>query len=363
MSDKYVKHEEILETSWTCPSCAAKNRGRDMKCPTCGAPKDESSDYALESDASVVTDADQVADAAAGEHWICAFCEKENRGRRKICAFCNADQTTRARKAKGEAPPPPPQKSRLLLGCGIAVAAVVGLVVLLIVIGYMSQYSGRVKEMRWEQRLHLQTKTLMHKEAWEDAVPSDAFEQRCSRRQRGTKQVVDRYRSVTKTRSVRYQSGSREECEQVTKDLGNGYAKRQTVCHQVPEYDYRDETYTDQEPVYRDEPVYADWCLYDVHEWPITKTVSRAGNGTEGLAWPDPAELGDASCAPCDPRPAAKTCCAREGRYTVVFSNAEDSEKPDVTWETPSVDAYRALKVGDERTLDVDDGKVTEIVE
>src|SRR5690606_3939137 len=109
-----------LETRWKCPSCDADNRGRDMSCHKCGAPKDESSQYIVDDTASAVSDDALIDDARAGAHWVCAYCEKQNRGRKDICRFCGVDQATGQKPA---APPPLPKtqkkKPSLMLGCGI----------------------------------------------------------------------------------------------------------------------------------------------------------------------------------------------------------------------------------------------------
>lgn len=368
MSDEYIKNEKIIETRWHCPSCGADNLGRDMKCTACSAPKDESSQYVVDESAAEVRDQALLEDARAGAHWVCAYCEKQNRGRKDICGFCGVDQATGKRPPKPEAPPPlptPKKKPNLLLGCGILLGAVVGVLALLIWIGLMGRIDAKVVALKWEQQAHLHERTLMNKDGWQDEVPSDAFDSSCERKQRTTRQVVDRYRTVNRTRSVKYQSGTREECREVTKDLGNGFASQQTVCKNVPVYDYRDEHYTEQEPVYRTEPVYDQYCRYKRFEWPTIRTVSRTGEGHGGYSWPPTSELGEASCVDCALKEAhdgLKRCCSQQGIYTVVFQRSKQSKDPEenkpLDYVAESLADYETFKIGDEHVIEIDNGTV-----
>lgn len=362
MSDEYVKNEEIIETRWDCPSCKATNRGRDMKCPTCGAPKDEDAEYEVDASAAAIADAAQIADADAGAHWVCAFCEKENRGRKQTCQFCGADQTKRdRRRMKAAGPAAPAKKSNVMLGCGIALLVGVVIVGFLAWLGMPRRIDAKVTHLEWTQAVNLHARSKVPKENWSDAVQQGAFEKSCERRQRTTREVVDRYRTVSKTRRVKYQSGSREECRTETENLSNGYAKRREVCRQVPEYDYRNENYTEQEPVYRTEPVYDEWCRYDVWEWPISKTVKRTGTAATELAWPDPSELGAGSPESCDTAragPTAQECWSREAKYAVSFENPEKPEERPV-YRPATGEEFAKFAVGQEHALEIDDGKVT----
>jgi hypothetical protein len=364
MSDEYVKRSEILETRWKCPSCGADNRGRDMICASCSAPKDEAAGYELDAAATAVTDAAQVADAKAGEHWVCAYCEKENRGRSRICAFCNADQTKRERKAAPAAAATPAKPGNRLLGCGLVLAGAAAFVLFLVWLGSPREVDARITALQWTQTLELRRKTVVHKEAWHDEVPGAAFEKTCADKYRRDREVVDHYRTVSKTRRVKYESGSHEDCRTVTKNLGNGYAERQEVCTTVPEYDYRTESYTEEEPVYRTEKVFEPYCRFDVFEWPAVKTAARTGAGTTGLVWPLPEELDAPGCLPCTPagdHPSEAECCARVGAWVATFEDPaeKDPAKQRLAYNAASAEEFATFSLGQTRKLRIDDdGKV-----
>lgn len=363
MSDEYVKSEQILETRWRCPSCGQDNRGRDMTCPGCGAPKDEASAYTLDEQAAVVDDEKLVEEARAGAHWVCAYCEKQNRGRKDVCRFCGADQTLKP----GEAPPPLPPAKRppsLLLGCGVLLLLGVGFLGFLYWLGSPEKVEVKVAALKWEQALHLHERTLAHGDGWQDQVPGDAFDSKCERQQRTTREVIDHYRTVSRTRQVRYQSGTREDCWEETENLANGYASRKTVCRQEPVYDYRDEHYTEEEPVYRTEPVYDQYCRYKIYEWPIVKDARRQGEGHGGYQWPETSELGQASCTPCAQKDAmTKRCCSQTALYTVAFERVKPSDDPakqkPVEYVASSVEDYETFKPGDAHVLEIDGDQVT----
>jgi hypothetical protein len=192
-------------------------------------------------------------------------------------------------------------------------------VIAAIVIGEIPEkmVPGTVESAVWERTMWVETRSLQPGEGWE--LPDSAVDVVRSERQRGERQQLDGYRTVT--RYVPYkvavmqgyrneertvhdleQSGTRTEvCG--TRDRGNGYfedvecerpvytstERRETV--RVPAYAdvTRIDTITERQPVYRTVPAMATWYTYRVPTWAITDTLHLAGTGLNEPVWPDTA--------------------------------------------------------------------------
>jgi len=85
----------IREGRWDCPSCGSKAvYGRHVDCPGCGKPRTAGTRFYLTDDAPVVTDAAQLAEAAAGADWICGHCGASTRATQAECGGCGAARGT-----------------------------------------------------------------------------------------------------------------------------------------------------------------------------------------------------------------------------------------------------------------------------
>lgn len=62
-------------------------------------------------------------------------------------------------------------------------------------------------------------------------------------------------------------------------DMGNGYFEEETISTPVYETYYETEEY--QEPIYRDEPVYAMKYYYDIDRYVYERSVNTSGNDKE----------------------------------------------------------------------------------
>jgi hypothetical protein len=86
----------------------------------------------------------------------------------------------------------------------------------------------------------------------------------------------------TKQVSEQVQSGTQNySCG--TTDLGNGYFQDRTCTR--PVYQTRTRTETYQEPIYRREPVYDTWLIWEVDRWVPARTLTSRGTTPE-RAWP-----------------------------------------------------------------------------
>ena len=134
----------------------------------------------------------------------------------------------------------------------------------------------------WERKIAVEDFAPRQSGAWQGSVPSDAYNERETRKVHHYNKVQTGTRVVEHQRSRRVQSGSRRECS--TENRENGVIKR--TCHSVPEY--RTEYYTDSDtvPVYRDDPIYKTWIDYTVNRWEFSRWITASGNNHDAH-WPE----------------------------------------------------------------------------
>ena len=81
------------------------------------------------------------------------------------------------------------------------------------------------------------------------------------------------------TREVARERLSHYEYSTTLIDMGNGYFEEETISTPVYETYYETEEY--QEPIYRDEPVYAMKYYYDIDRYVYERSVNTSGNDKE----------------------------------------------------------------------------------
>lgn len=311
-----ARRTRIIEGTWNCTSCDTKSiRARHKRCPQCNNPreltgKESEFDFGGVDAASGkslregVTDASALALAKAGEDWFCAFCGAATRGDTTRCKHCGAERTDDAKAAPRQAfdaPPPPPRptkrKAPVLLALGALFLCCLGSSVFGLWANKTHELPGEVTGTAWKRTVVQERFTRVTKQGWHNElravtarmpvngtgeVAGVAAIRDCVSIQRGTRRVPDGTERVCRTKSRKVACGSEEKCRR--KDMGNGFMEE--VCEDVTKYCR--ESYEDcqNETRYRREPVYADQCTYDTHEWkPLTR---REASGTdEAPRWPE----------------------------------------------------------------------------
>ncbi len=334
----------IREGKWDCPQCGFKgNRGSEQKCRGCSKVRGNEVQFYVDDDAAEVADEAQLAKAAAGADWICQFCDAINPATGKQCRSCGAERTEKKRAQKEilDQPPPaaPPKKSRtgLFVGLGALLAAVVG--------GWLvcspSEKVLQLAEVSWERTVEVEAYGTVREEAWKDELPTGARVQSTTSKVHHTNKVQTGTKTVSKTVEEKVQTGTRT-VKVGKKDLGNGYFE--DITKQEPVYEKRSRTVTEQEPVYREDPVYKDWCTYDIDKWHKAR-VERAGAKDGSPRWPDTRLAGDKE---------------REGAKTEVYRAVfKDPKGKTYEWKKAPLDAWQKLKVGEGYKVVVKLGDVT----
>ncbi|MBI5544013.1 MAG: hypothetical protein HY901_09010 [Deltaproteobacteria bacterium] len=331
----------IREGKWDCPQCGLKgNRGSEQKCRQCNKVRGDEVRFYLEDEAAEVLDEAQLAKAQAGADWVCQFCEAINPAGGKQCRSCGAERTEKQREVKEildqpvSPPLPPPKKKGLGRPAGI-----VGMLALLLggggwLLCAPSERAMSLARVSWERTIEVERYDTVVKEAWRDEVPGGGRVQSATQKVHHVNKVQTGTRAVSKQVEEKVQTGTRT-VKVGKKDLGNGYFE--DITKEEPVYERRTRTVTEDEPVYRDDPVYKDWCKYEIEEWHRDRT-ERASAADATPHWPQTRLSGGKE---------------REGKrseaYLAVFKDEKGKE-----WEwKPPFDSWKGLAVGQTYKLDV----------
>lgn len=313
--------EKTYQMLWDCTYCGQKKLlGLSHRfCPGCGAPQNAALRY-YPSDAEKVAVEDH---RYAGADLKCPACNHYNSRLANNCVNCGgpmaggkeaatreAQSVAQGMAFQGGAPqsaqaasfgqgmppgraPAPAKSSSLGLVIGIIVAVVVGMG-LIGVFCWKRDAAFEVTGQSWERTIDVEVYGPVRKKAWCEDVPVGAKITDRSKEKRSTKKVPDG-----------------QDCRMVRKDMGDGTYKEKEEC----------------KPKYREEPVYADRCEYEVIEWVRKRQLTARGASTsETPVWPDAGGLRKGSCVGCEREgPRAET-------YTVHFKDAKGGEARECTF-------------------------------
>ena len=147
----------------------------------------------------------------------------------------------------------------------IALVAFISLLIFIFVPRYKEIV---VTDVGWKYNIAIEKYKQVEHSDW--YLPPDAELLYTSREIRSYVEVLDHYETVTKTRQV--QDGY--DVTYTYSDNGDGTFTEHE--HRTPRY--RTETYTEQEPVYTDEPVYDTKYYYKVWEWVHERDVTTTAS-------------------------------------------------------------------------------------
>jgi hypothetical protein len=324
----------IREGKWDCPQCGFKgNRGSEQKCRGCNKVRADEVKFYLEDDAAEVTDEKLLAKAQAGADWICQFCEAINPADGKKCKSCGAERTEKKREVKdildqpaAPAAPPPKKKSSTGLIVGLVGALALVATCGVCVFG-SSEKQTKLDKVSWERTVEVEKFGTVTEEGWKDELPSGARVQSTTSKVHHSNHIQTGTRQVSKQVDEKVQTGTRT-VKAGKRDLGNGMFE--DITREEPVYEHRSKTVTTDEPVYRDDPVYKDWCRYEIEKWHKDR-VERAAGDDLAPSWPA-AKLADKE---------------REGKkaetYLAVF---KDDKGKTYDWKKAPFDQWKGLEVG-----------------
>lgn len=359
----------IREGRWLCPSCGAECLGRHENCngtdgqSGCGSSRPPHVRFYLPENSPIVTDPNQLADAASGLDWNCDHCDGANKNsyqsHRVInCVHCGngRDEFDPDYKVEATAAPVRPdtavrteasretvrrsttqrQSPRSRKALAFPFLAVVAVLAAAFTVWFAffqtKTVEAEVAGFSWARSIPVEEMKTLREEGW--SVPTDGRVRDRETRFKENVSVLVGYDERTRTVSDRVQTGT-ESYSCGTRDLGNGYFQDQTCQRPIYSTVSREETY--EVPVYQQQPVYATWYTYNIDRWRTVHNL-REGAANKSPKWP------------ANPHRGPKL---REGgrseTYTVRLNAGEagqfDRNLPELRW--------KALDVGDDVVLHI----------
>jgi hypothetical protein len=278
-----VEKQGVYEMVWDCQFCGTNGipAKTHQFCPNCGAPQNTDT-RRFPSDSEKKAVADYV---YKGASLICPACHAVNDGDAKFCRQCGSPLENAARAervadqvktagaqfaadaernvqqeeldsdlaragvaASGRSGPP-----WLLIGGLVVIAAVI--IGIIAALTWRRDVQAQVTELNWERVVAVEEYTRVAGGTWCDSMPRDAYGVQTSRRQRSTERIADG-----------------QECSIRRIDNGDGTFREQEEC----------------QTVYREEPVYDDYCTFTVNRWAHARDVTAGGVlGERDPAWPE----------------------------------------------------------------------------
>ncbi|WP_156041314.1 hypothetical protein [Chondromyces apiculatus] len=324
--------EKTYEMFWDCKYCGQKKLlGLTHRfCANCGAPQDATARY-FPSDAEKVAVQDH---QYVGADLRCPACSAWNSRNVNCCTQCGgpmaagkvaqvrADQVRAqgqqfgtenlqdAQRAHAQgfmpahgAPPKPQTSSALKIILALLVVLGVGALGLVCTCIFWTKPAAfQVSGHSWERTVEIESFGPARKSDWCSDMPAGARELSRRKDQRSSKKVADG-----------------EDCQTRRKDQGDGTFKETREC----------------KPRYREEPVYAERCEYEINVW-STKGMAKASGSSlnEAPAWPRVDLKRPGTCVGCD----------REGKrtekYEVKLVDIKTSKEQRCAFDQPKWSSY-----------------------
>lgn len=255
-----MAEEEIYyEMLWDCAQCHTTGLLGDSHrhCPTCGAAQDPARRYFPKPGEEIEAKNHQF----VGADWHCAYCSSPNSAAAAHCTNCGAGQDGTKPVAliadTAVSPPPTPQPAPVApkshgLRWGLALLALV-LLALGVLFSTTRDTTATVSQRSWVRDIQIERMASVSDAAWCDGVPADAYAVTRTREERSTRRIEDG-----------------QDCHDERLDKGDGTFVKKHVCS----------------PRYRQEPVYADRCHFQVNRWRSYRTVKAGPDNSAMPVWP-----------------------------------------------------------------------------
>lgn len=312
--------EQTFQMLWDCKYCGQrKNLGLTHRfCGSCGAPQDAAARYFPPEGEEVAVN-DHV---FVGADVHCAGCNHWNSRAAKCCTNCGAPIGGQAAPLRPEmasaqqamampAHPMPAQTSPKKPNKALAIF-LVALVMLLtgaiglfcVAVFWTREGVVEVTGHSWSRTIEVEKLATVRDSAWCDSLPTGARTYSRHDETRSTEKIPDG-----------------ETCTTRKKDQGDGTFKQIKECT----------------PKYKEKPIKAPKCDYEIERWISGRTIEAHGNSlTETPTWPT-GNIRSGACIGCE----------REGKrtekYTVAF--VEPKTKKALSCDVP-IDRWSQLKAG-----------------
>ncbi len=290
--------DKIVMGYWDCPSCGSTGiPGTTYDCPNCGRQRGKETKFYMKSGEVKYVPGHKV----VGADWYCEYCGALNSAGRTSCENCgapkaeskddyfslkepkpkpvvNTGQSAQTNKAENQSFSD--KKRHLPLWIWIAAGIALTIIISNLISSYVNkprEYTFDVQEMAWENTIDIDEYKTFRESDW--YLPNGARLAYTATEIRSYESVLDHYESVTKSRQV--ESGGHYE----TSYSDNGDGTFTEHENYVP--DYTTEYYTEDEPVYRQEPIYDTRYYFDIDRWEYERSETTSGKDKNPY-WPEP---------------------------------------------------------------------------
>ncbi len=290
-----IAHHRFVGADKVCPGCSTPTSAASQFCAGCGAP--------LERDAKdAAARSDQVAQGPIGFLGESVQQAKdEMRARRQAVVDQAAGRT------------PEKRKSNTGLKVGLIVGGIVAVLATLVFVLFFWKKEAfvEVDGHSWKRTIAVERYDDVTESAWCDSVPRTAKIKNRSKAVKSHKQVKDG-----------------ETCTKRRKDNRDGTFKEVKEC----------------KPKFRDEPVYADKCTFEVTKWHQVRVEEASGRDREP-AWPTVELRKKGACKGCE-RTGDKNAVYTLHLVDKVGNETYDCNFEESTWKSTEPGAKFRAEVG-----------------
>lgn len=266
---EYVDKKDINKSpNWICTYCNSQNKASDDTCNQCGASRTESTENYFTAKREPETPTQDKSDPIPPDTHKPP--EPLPRSEPDLTEHKEEPESflskIRSKLANSKI------ETQLIKKIGISLAISITILAALFWLFTPVERTAEITGFEWYRNITIEENREFQESDW--YLPSGA-ELRYTRTEiRSYKQVFDHYKTVTKQVPRERITGYRDVVTGY-RDLGNGQFEEITSQEPIRETYY--ETVTEQEPVYRDEPVYDTKYYYNIWRWVDARNVKTSG--------------------------------------------------------------------------------------
>jgi hypothetical protein len=315
---------EVVLNRWRCQHCGTDEiPGTQSQCPTCRAARGLGAQVRVDPGSRLEGPRGL---ALARSSWLyCAYCDvqvppvNEQGQPNQQCPECGGPLSEATREAasqtiseaeagtyraeqaqaRGGAPAPsrtrtPPRRKIWVVVALVALALFTGLYFLFF---HRWKKELTVADRQWQRTIEVERFGPVAEQAWQDEVPSGAYQRSCQRKVHHHDKVPD----GTETYTAREAAG--RECASYEYKTQGGASVKQCA-----RWETRYRTVTRTRTRYRNVPIYGQHCRYMIDKWHRDRELVTRGRGKDPPVWPGTDALG-----------ARERAGRRQERYTLVL--------------------------------------------
>ena len=276
---EYLSDHKVDGADWYCDYCGALNKASLMVCENCASPREESKQdyFSFNKDRQNrrMTDV-EASDKIRPKYDSNDAIHKYNNDREKQTSTSTSNEkhssvsTSSERLSSFNSNTNVWQNMNKYINIKrVGIMLAIPLFILLLVLIFKPRTNVMtVTDVKWTNTITIEELKTFNEDDW--SLPHGARLKYTRSEIREYESVIDHYETVTKSRQV--QDGGHYEYDY--SDNGDGTFTEHS--HFVPEY--KTEYYEEQEPVYRQEPIYATKYYYEIDRWVFGRNVVTSGS-------------------------------------------------------------------------------------